>query len=318
MRKFIALVALSTSLPVLANPVLVEGVGITRYNAREDAFKVASEKYCGTVLLSERHTRNENIKRNDITAYSSCRVKSYKIVAEDFTNNNYSIRLEVVLEPSNHSKRVTANNKSYNVFDQSQVSAELETYQYEKAQGDRLLKTTFSDYPYNAYHVDLPKQPYVMEDNYRNFYLVVPYKVTWNYDYIQAMRDTISVMSDNKGPGYVRIIAKDPNALLLGRQNYYYMNDLKRIDQIKNYMSGPNEMRLKLQVSNTQGNRIINVCYNPEYKAGGIFYSVGVNRQVTIFGNDVNKGEMKIKLTFPADVIYDVYVDVVPQRDCKL
>lgn len=318
MRKVIALVALSTSLPVLANPVLVEGVGNTRYNARQDAFKVASEKYCGTVILSERHTRNENIKRNDITAYSSCRVKSYKILQEDLVDNNYRIKLEVVLEASNQSKRVTTNNKSYNIFNQSQVSAELETYQYEKAQGDRLLKTTFSDYPYNAYHVDLITDPYVMEDNYRNFYLVVPYKVTWNYDYIQAMRDTISVMADNKGPGYVRIIAKDPKALLLGKQNYYYMNDLKRIDQIKNYMSGPNEMRLKLQVSNNEGNRIINMCFIPEYKPNGIFYSIGVSKQITIFGNDVNKGEMKLKLTFPADLIYDVFVDVVPQRDCKL
>ena len=318
MRKFIALIVLSTSLPVMANPVTVEGVGKTRYSAREDAFKLASEKYCGTVVLSERQTHNENIKRNDVSAYSSCRVKSYKILLEDYDDNQYYIRVEVVLERTNHSKRLTTFNNSYNTFSQTEIADKLSSYNDEKLSGDKLLKTTFSDYPYNAYHIDQPKQPYIMEDSYRNFYLVVPYKVTWNYDYIQAMRDTISVLSAQNGPGYVRIIAKDPKALVLGKTNYYYMNDLTRLNAIKNYMSGPNEMRLKLQVTNTRGQRILNLCYNPEYKAGGIFYSMGVNKQVHIFGNDVNKGEMKVKLTFPADVIYDVYVDVVPQRDCKL
>lgn len=318
--KFIAIfvIAMLANIAVSANSVVVNGYGASRDEARQDAYKNAIEKHCGYSVLSERQHQNFTTRRNDVSVYSSCRVKRADVISQNVVDGYYELKYSIQLEPIRQSHRLLGHTNSSHSFVDVDLRSKLESYQNEKNDGDKLLSTVFSDYPYNAYNLHKVKNPYVIDDDYRNFYLVVPYKLTWNYNYIQAMNDTFSAMSTKKGSGYINITAKDPNKLIFGKNNLYYMNDLRRIDQIKDYMSGDNELRLKIEANDYQGKRVLNVCYSPDYRAGGIFYSIGLRQGVSIFGNDVHQGEIKIKLHFPVDVIYDVYVDVVADRDCKL
>jgi len=319
MKKVATAILLSYSaLASGAESLTVYGHGATRQAALEDAFRTVSQNVCGVDVLDDReHFNNKNIHDKTLV-YSSCRVKNYRIVKDEI-HSNHRVLVNVTVENTSHSGRLYSHPSNKNVFNSDHVGNQIQSYREEKLKGDELINEVFRDYPHRAFNLDSGLRPYVTDDPYRNLYLVVPYKITWNYNFIRAMEDTFSTIGNKKsGAGYIQVTAKNPKNFILGSTNFYYLNDLARLDLIKDHMSGPNELRLKLNARNTKGNPVLNICYSPEYKQGGIFYSVGIDRQLTIFGNDSNRGEIRVKLTIPAEVIYDISLDVVAEKDCKL
>lgn len=314
MKKIaISIIATLSCIAVSAQTINVYGYGPTREQAKLDAFKVAIENVCGSNVLSSKEFFNGNTVHNKVLAYSSCRVKNYKILSE----HNDKLLVQVTVEGLDISKRLSTSHENRYVFDGAQIRDTIDSYNDEKASGDELIDEVFRDYPYHAFELNPTKQPYMFSDASRNFYLVVPYDLRWNKKYVGAVRETMTLLQSSHGTGTVKILAHNPKTFL-GYTSYHNLNDTHRIDQIKNKMTGNNELRLNLVARDNTGRHIIDVCYSPDYKAGGIFYSVGVKNNISIFGDDRNKGEIKIRMTFPADVIYDIYVDVVAQRDCKL
>jgi hypothetical protein len=296
-----------------AQTITVYGYGANREAAKLDAFRTAIENVCGSNVLSSREFFNGNTVHNKVLSYSSCRVKNYQVLEEI----EGKLLVQVSVEGLDISKRLASPNENRYVLDSSQLHANIESYKDEKKLGDELIDEVFRDYPYHAYELKTTKQPYVYADANRNFYLVVPFDLRWNKNYVNAVRDTMTLLQSKHGTGTVKILAHNPNTFL-GYTSYHNLNDIHRINQIKDRMSGRNELRLNIVARDNAGRHVIDLCYSPEYKAGGIFYSIGVKNNVSIFGDDKNKGEVKIRMTFPADVIYDIYVDVVAQRDCKV
>jgi hypothetical protein len=314
MKKLaIATIATLASIAVSAQTITVYGYGPNREAAKLDAFKTAIQNVCGSNVLSSREFFNGNTVHNKVLAYSSCRVKNYSIVEE----SEGKLLVKVSVEGLDISKRLSSPSNNRYVFDSTQIRANLETYKDEKASGDELIDEVFRDYPYHAYELKTTKQPYFFADATRNFYLVVPYDLRWNKNYVNAVRETMTLLQSDHGTGTVKILANNPKTFL-GYTSYHNLNDVHRINQIKDKMSGSNELRLNVVARDNAGRHVIDICYSPDYKAGGIFYSIGVPNNISIFGDDKNRGEVKIRMAFPVDVIYDIYVDVVAERDCKL
>lgn len=314
MKKLaISFVAILACTAVSAQTITVYGYGPNREAAKLDAFKTAIENVCGSNVLSSKEFFNGKTVHNKVMAYSSCRVQNYRILEE----NESRLLVQVSVEGLDISKRLSSPHKNRHVFDNSQLRANIESYKDEKVLGDELIDEVFRDYPYHAYELKTTKEPYVFADATRNFYLVVPYDLRWNKNYVGAVRETMTLLQSKYGTGTVKILAHNPKTFL-GYTSYHNLNDVQRINQIKNRMSGENELRLNIVARDNAGRHVIDLCYSPDYKAGGIFYSIGVKNNISIFGDDKNRGEIKIRMTFPADVIYDVYVDVVAERDCKL
>lgn len=315
MRKVAVAILLSfAGVAVGAESITVYGFGSDRVSAKKDAFRTAIENVCGTAVLSDREHFNNETTHDQIITYSSCRVEKYEILEYDGN------RMKVTVTVTNNklSGRLFSRSNSRNQFDTDQVNAQVDTIRHEHNKGDKLIDEVFRDYPYRAYNLEQTKKPYFTTDSYRNFYLMVPYDVRWNYNFITSMNEVFSMIETPNGRGMINIAAKDPKALLVGKHDKYFIDDLYRLDYLKNKFVNQNEMRLKVKARDEHGKQVLNICYNPDYKAGGIFYSVGVHNKLTIFGNDRNAGTMRIKLTVPADVIYDIYIDVVAVRDCKL
>lgn len=303
----IASLALAANVAVGAESLSLYGYGTDRESAKRDAFRTASQNICGVAILDDREHFNGKTTHNKTNVYSSCRIVNYRIIKDELSEKE-RLLINVTVEDTRQSGRLF--NKPYNreVFNGDVASENIHSYVEEKKLGDELVSEIFRDYPYHAYNLDKSLRPYITDDPYRNIYLVVPYKVTWNKNFIYAMKDTFSAVSNKDGRyGHIQVGNK-----------VYYMDDLTRLNHIKNQITGDNEMRLQLNIRDTSGNRIVHLCYSPVYKQGGIFYSVGVDRQLTIFGTDTNRGEIKLKLTVPAEVIYDISLDVVAERDCKL
>lgn len=303
----IASFALAANVAVGAESLTLYGYGSDRESAKRDAFRTASQNICGVAVLDDREHFNGKTTHNKTNVYTSCRIVNYRIIKDELSEKE-RLLINVSVEDTRQSGRLF--NKPYNreVFNGDAASENINSYIEEKKLGDELVSEVFRDYPYHAYNLDKSLRPYITDDPYRNIYLVVPYKVTWNKNFIYAMKDTFSAVSNKDGRyGHIQVGNK-----------VYYMDDLTRLNHIKDQITGDNEMRLQLNIRDTAGKRVVHFCYSPEYKQGGIFYSVGVDRQLTIFGTDTNRGEIKLKLTIPAEVIYDISLDVVAERDCKL
>lgn len=313
--KIVAIAALTlfASVAVGSQTIKVYGYGSDRESAKLDAFKTAIENVCGSNILSSREHYNGKTTHDKVMSYSSCRVRQYKILEE----SQSKILFQVEVENINLSDRLTNKSNNRMMFDNSQLQAQIQTYKNEKNSGDELIDEVFRDYPYHAYELGKSKTPYIVDDAARNFYLVVPYDLRWNKSYVNTLRETMTLLQTPRGVGTVKILAHNPNKFL-GYTSHHNLNDTHRIEQIKDRMSGKNELRLHIVARDNAGKHVVDVCYSPAYKAGGIFYSIGVRDNISIFGDDKNIGEVKVRMHFPVDVITDVYVDVVAERDCKL
>jgi len=308
-RTAFAAIALTANIAVGATSITVDGYGADRESAKRDAFRTAIENVCGTTVLSDREHFNSRTTHNKVITYSACRVDNYTILEE----GDGKITMRVNVTRNNISQRLLASENKFRT--PPNIKSQLNTSKEENNTGDELIDSVFRDYPYRAYNVK--SDPHIVKDPYRNTYLEVPFTITWNYNFIKSMIDTFATF-DNKGPGVIKISAKNPDAFLIGHSDTFHIDDLYRLSHIKSKFVLQNEMRLRIKARDNTGRTVLNICYSPEYRAGGIFFSVGVRNNLTIFGNDRYTDTLRIKLTFPADVIYDTYVDVVPDRDCKL
>jgi hypothetical protein len=309
----IASFALAANIAVGATSIVVNGYGTDRETAKRDAFRTAIEKVCGSAVLSDRENVNSKNVHNKILVYSSCRVQNYTILEDNGTD----LKVKVYLTDNKSSQRIHSSSNNRHTFDYGQVKEQMYTWREEQKLGDELVDEIFRDYPYFAYNLNQTTKPYITTDSYRHTYLMVPYDLRWNDNFIVALNETFKALSNSKGNGAITMVSRH-NGNFLTNKDYFYIDDLSRLDRIKSKFNSNNDMRLKVNARDFSGKNILSVCYSPEYKAGGIFYSIGIDDELTIFGNDRNRGTMKINLTFPADVIYDVSVDVVAVRDCKL
>lgn len=316
MMKKLAIIFLSliSGYAVSATPITVYGYGTDRESAKKDAFRTAIENVCGIKIISKREQFNNNIFYNDIATHSTCRIISHYIIKEE--NDPYRIQIQVQVENTKHTDRLNAESNGFQF--NNDLADNIQGYYDEKKSGDKLLDTMFRDYPYNAFNLKQNGKPYITDDNFRNLYLMIPYKLNWNYSFIESMLDTFSHLDTRYGDARVTVIAKNPKAILLGRRDNFHFSDYERLEYIKSKFVGDNELRILIKARDNKGKNILNICYSPEYKQGGIFFSVGVYKEMTIFGNDINEGLIQIRLNFPAEVIYDLSVDIAAERDCKL
>jgi len=313
-RLAIAIIALASNFAVGATTVTVYGYGSDRESAKQDALDTAVTNVCGKAVLSNREHFNGSTNHDKVSVYTSCRVSRFEILGYD--DNRIKVRVTVSDNKSSH--RLFSESNHRLEFDGNQVRTQLNDVRREQNRGDRYIDEIFRDYPYHAYNLHSNVKPYITNDANRDVYLVVPFELTWNYNFIVAMSETFSQIKNKRGLGVISISAKNPDDFVFGKKTNYYIEDWVRFNHIKSKFVLDNEMRLNVKARDKKGSPVINICYSPEYKAGGIFYSVGVSDELTIFGNDRNRGDIKIKLTTPADMIYDITVDVVAQRDCKL
>lgn len=314
--KYVAIAALLliANIAVSATSITVYGHGTDRESAKKDAFRTAIEKACGTKVTSKRESFNQRNNYNKIHTYSTCRVTDYKIIEEQ--SDPYILKIEVTLH--NTREHDILLEESDQLRFTPNLKSNINEYNREKNEGDELIDIVFRDYPYNAYNLETIKEPYIVDDNYRNLYLIIPYRIKWNYNFIVSMEDIFSSVDTRNGDARITVMAKNPKNFILGKKTHYHFNDYTRLDHIKSKFTGENELRLHIKARDHKGKNILNICYSPEYKQGGIFYSVGINKELTIFGNDVNIGNIQIRLNMPAEVIYDLTIDVAAERDCKL
>lgn len=322
MKYSIILGLLMVSVEALAiNPVRVEGTGRTRTEAKQDAFEKAIGSVVGTAVLSQReHRQNSNIK-NDITAYSAGYIDNYTLIDEYLFNGYYTLVMDVYVKPSKIANKLISNNSSVENFDSQLHTDQVNSYYNERYNGDRFVENVLSDYPNNAYN--LIQYPYQIKvDAYRNTYLLVPFKLTWNYNYLMALNEMFSLTQEGhtswrkRAISNVKVVSKNPDNKIFGDTNNFGFNDLVRVKLFKDKFTGDNEVRIKLEAKDRYGRLVILRCYQAN-SSKSMFYNTYTGDNISINGNTVYKDFASVKLMISPEDINDITLSVTSAKNCK-
>jgi hypothetical protein len=310
--------------------IRVIGEGTTIEQAKENAFRTAVQQRAGAIVLSERQANNGKLSKDNISLYSAGYVDDFKIIDVNQNGSTIKITLDVLVSESKLLNQVLNTGQTNQTVNGERAGAALSTFMDKKQKGDNMLDMVLSTYPQNAFIVE--QKPYTLTvDSYRNATFNVPYSLKWNYDYITAMNEAMSLVEDKVGllglihpaPSNVIIMAKNPKDFLIGSKNVYKFNDIPMLRKIKNDMVGDREVRIMLEISDTNGKMLYQTCYIPESINGrkSSFYNIGETRSLTIFGNEYETGVLRAtiepELNYIVQRASKIEVSVVPDIKCR-
>ena len=167
----------------------VTGSGRTAEEARLNGFRLAVEQALGSVIASETEQRNSRIQRDEVISYAAGFVERYEMVNTMYTGSGYEITMRVWVQRTNLAERLLVKSRADGQIDGARASIAIDTAQYSRAQGDRLLTTVLRDFPERSF--DIKIEPTRVEiDSYRNTQLIVPFLITWNKQYIKSLMES--------------------------------------------------------------------------------------------------------------------------------
>lgn len=301
--------------------IRVVGHGPTVEAAKENAFREAIMICVGTVVLSERESTINNLKRDDISVYSAGYVNDYKIISVEKHTATVKITVDVLVADSKLVNQRLNSGTTINTINGDNAFTNYKTFIDQKLKADRLIKTVLSSYPNNAYIVE--QSPYqIGVDSFRNAVLSVHYKLKWNYNYITAFNELMSLVEDSKygmlehAPSNVIILGKNPKDFVLGEKKHYKFSDILLLDRIKDSMTYGREVKLKLSISDTNFNNLISQCFN----VNKTYFSVGNPRSLVLYGNTKEEGVLQLRIPVEYNNVIqrasNIQVSVVPYNQC--
>jgi hypothetical protein len=321
MRLLLIAVCLFFTNAFASDYIRVVGHGPTVEAAKENAFREAIMIRVGTVVLSERESTINNLKRDDISVYSAGYVNDYKIISVEKHTTTVKITVDVLVADSKLVNQRLNSGTTINTINGDKAFTSYKTFIDQKLKADKLVKTVLSSYPTNAYIVE--QSPYqIGVDSFRNAILTVQYKLKWNYDYIVAFNELMSLVEDSKygmlehAPSNVIILGKNPKDFVLGEKKHYKFSDILLLDRIKDSMTYGREVKLKLSMSDTSFNNLISQCFN----VNKTYFSVGNPRSLVLYGNTKEEGVLQLRIPVEYNNIIqrasNIQVSVVPYNQC--
>jgi hypothetical protein len=323
MKQLLCLVAcfflVSCSTTQQNNYVRVTGEGKTQEQAKENAFREAIQIRVGTVILSERESTLKSLQEN-INVYSAGYVDDYKIVSVIKAFNKVIVTVDVLVADSKLVNHRLNTGKTTNQIQGSRANTNYISFIDQKKNADKLVNTLLKTYPETAFI--LQQKPYTVGvDSYRNILLQVPYKLTWNYNFIVSLNETLDLIQDNnygflqQAPSNVITMAKNPKNLVLGERNHYKFNDIPLLHNMAQKIDNQS-LRLLMQLYDDSNNIVYQGCWSTY----STFYSTGVPGTITVFGNTQEEGVLQLKITSEYNRVLqqstNIKVSVVSKNKC--
>jgi len=321
MKNFLVVLFCAYTTVAYSNPIRVEGTGTSYQLAKQDGFNIAIEKAVGTVLLSQRKHRNDVTVKNDMTAYSSGYIDRYDVIDSQEYNGYYVLIMDVYVKQSKIANKLLTTPEQTYTYDNERHNDQLGSYRRNRNGVDNFVNEVMYDYPFKAYN--LHQYPYQIKiDAYRNAHLIIPFRLSWNYNYLMAMTEMLGNIQEGhrswrrRAISNIRVEAKNPENLVMGKTYNYGFNDLNTVNLIKNNLMGDNEVRLKLEITDYRGNVVVLRCYRANYPNTN-FYALYNGDNLSLFGNVVYKDFVSVKLNNTDTNFQDVSLTVTNAASCK-
>lgn len=270
----------------------VDCVGNNVEHAKTNCFNKAVELAVGTVVVAGTEARNNNLVKYEILKHSAGYIDDYRILAQTAEGGKTKLTMAVKVRDSKIAERIMNVQTATGKIQGDKLGDQYASFMQNKATGDRLLNTILADYPRHAFNLEKGKVQYQVDIN-RDPVIVIPYKVTWNYKYLQALNEALKLTQDEKNRGLLQesisVISKDPKAWIMGSTDTYYFNDAYRAKTIKSRFIDRMYVHVKLKDFN--GNTLISGC------DGGVYLNaMHVMDPFVIDGNYIIDEEMNITI----------------------
>lgn len=270
----------------------VNCIGSNVENAKINCFNRAVEIAVGTVVVAGAESRNDNLVKHEILKHSAGYIDDYHIINQTAEGGKTKLAMMVKVRDSKIAERIMNVQSTTGQVQGSRLKDQYDSFIHHKETGDKLLNTILADYPRHAFNITKGKIQYQVDID-RNPVIIVPYKVTWNYKYLQALNEVLSLTQDEKNRSLrqesVSVISKDPKAWVLGSTDTYYFNDVRRAQYIKrNFID---RMYVHVKLKDFGGNVLISGC-----DEGVHINAVHVMDPFVINGNYVIDEEMNITI----------------------
>lgn len=303
----------------------VSGTGIDENAALQAAFSKAIEQETGTLILSERESQNLKLLKNDILAYSSGYVDDFKIVSSTKNYNSVTVVVDVKVSESKIKNRILTSSSRPKDFDGKKHNQQYGSYLNQRQQSDMLMDQVFQQFPEKAFNINY--NSYTIElDSERNAIIKVPFKFSWNHNFLIAVDELFSNIEDVKHmwddhKGYVIVITRRPGELF-GTQNRYRFNDMASIRRL-NIILENREPMIRVRALTADKKVVHTGCMTPLYfvnsRNGDKFYRIRAS-DTTLIGNLDAVGT--ILVTIPSQLgsvlnsISNVELSVVSKNKC--
>ena len=163
----------------------VRGQGRTSEEARMNGFRLAVEQALGSVIASETEQQNSRIRRDEVISYAAGFVERYEIVTTMPTGSGYEIGMKVWVQRTNLAERLLVKSQADGQVDGARASIAIDTAQYSRAQGDRVLATVLRDFPERSFDIRLEPTRVEMTAG-RGAELFMPYELVWSKKYVDS------------------------------------------------------------------------------------------------------------------------------------
>lgn len=174
--------------------VEVIGEGNSVDSARQQGFRLAVEHAVGTVVSSETEVRNDRQARDEIITYASGYVDRFEVVEQQQINGRVLVNMKIWVRSSRIANRLLNKSATAGGVEGGRISTQIQTLQYERSSGDRLLKSVLADFPQRAFFVHLDKTRVIFDEN-RNGQLEVKFHLQWSREYLDSISEALTAMS---------------------------------------------------------------------------------------------------------------------------
>jgi hypothetical protein len=290
----------------------VAGNGNTPEEARMNGFRIAVEQAVGSLIASETEVNQGRVKRDEIISYAAGYVDRFEVVQTDNVGSGWRVTMKVWVGRTALANRLLYQSKEPGRIDGERAAVAVETTQYERGQGDRVLQTVLNDFPRRSFDVEV-KKPSVVLNLFRRPELGIPFQVRWNYDYLSSLWSALEATSNNPKAGncynnnrdcaqvaFVRVVSGSGGPGIFGWNGTAGFNDSRKMGMVVNELIRSDPAVL-LTVFNNFGSVEIQQCYRWPELNHDVAYRTPKNFMVTV-------GQSQV--TVNGDVVFDAFIPV--------
>lgn len=174
--------------------VRVRGTAATETQARDNAFRLAINQAVGSLVVSETAVRNGDIAQHEILNYSSGFIHDFKVLNTTLSGSMVQVEMDVWVSKSLIADRVLNISRGHAQVEGGRISAQIQSFQQERATADRVLDTVLADYPRRAFDIRVGKTQ-VAADEHRKIWLQVPVEISWNATYLTSLAEAVRTIN---------------------------------------------------------------------------------------------------------------------------
>lgn len=290
--------------------IRVQARGATESEARKEAYKKAIEEAIGSLVLSESVVVDERLRRREIIEYSSAYIDRYKIHDQIHDGRHFVVDMEVWVKHSAIADRLLVKSDNTQEIDGLRIQAQVESLNYERTQGVRVLSTVLADYPNRAY--DIRNQSLEVKYVNRQAQINVYFDLDLNASYLRALWETLKNTAQSANPGHCRGACREPfgvhmigrhDRVLFNRWEYSFgFNEPEPVEAVWRAMFA-SDPRVMMTMTDGGGRPIHVSCHRwaqldgavgytyPEWQFVGLFDN---NQRISIDGRNTLRGHIQL------------------------